>query len=91
MAGVASVMCSYSKPRLYWLISRLSRSDCSRKDLINDTYACENEKMLDDVLKREFGFRGYVMSDWSAQHSTMSAAVGLDVSKSLNDRITISV
>lgn len=48
-------------------------------DLINDTYACENEKMLDDVMKREFGFRGYIMTDWSAQHSTMSAAVGLDV------------
>ena len=35
--------------------------------------------MLDDVMKREFGFRGYIMTDWSAQHSTMSAAVGLDV------------
>lgn len=31
-------------------------------------------------MKREFGFRGYIMSDWGAQHSTMSAAVGLDVS-----------
>ena len=35
--------------------------------------------MLLDVMKREFGFRGYIMTDWSAQHSTMSAAVGLDV------------
>lgn len=35
--------------------------------------------MLNDVLKREFGFQGYVMSDWSAQHSTMSAVTGLDV------------
>ena len=31
-------------------------------------------------MKREFGFQGYIMSDWSAQHSTMSAVAGLDVS-----------
>ena len=49
-------------------------------DLINDTYACENDKMLNDVLKREFAFQGYVMSDWAAQMSTMSAVTGLDVS-----------
>ena len=48
-------------------------------DLVNDTYACENDKMLNDVLKREYAFQGYVMSDWSAQHSTMSAVAGLDV------------
>ena len=49
-------------------------------DLINDTYACDNNKTMNDILKREFGFQGYVMSDWSAQHSTMSATAGLDVS-----------
>ena len=49
-------------------------------DLVNGTYACENDKMLNDVLKREFAFQGYVMSDWQAQMSTMSAAAGLDVS-----------
>lgn len=48
-------------------------------DLVNDTYACENNKTQNDILKREFGFRGYIMSDWSATHSTISAAVGLDV------------
>lgn len=55
-------------------------SHSSTTDLVNDTYACENDKMLNDVLKRELGFQGYVMSDWSAQMSTMSAAAGLDVS-----------
>ena len=49
-------------------------------DLVNGTYACENDKMLNDVLKREFAFQRYVMSDWQAQMSTMSAAAGLDVS-----------
>ena len=27
-------------------------------DLVNGTYACENDKILNDVLKREFGFQG---------------------------------
>jgi beta-glucosidase-like glycosyl hydrolase len=27
-------------------------------DLINNTYACENDKLMNDVLKREFGFQG---------------------------------
>jgi len=50
------------------------------KDLINQTYACENDKTINDILKREFGFRGYVMSDWSATESTFgSVASGLDV------------
>jgi hypothetical protein len=49
------------------------------KDLVNDTYACENDRTLNGIMKGEFGFQGYVMSDWSAQHSTMSAVAGLDV------------
>ena len=28
------------------------------RDLINNTYSCENEKLMSDVLKREFGFQG---------------------------------
>jgi hypothetical protein len=27
-------------------------------DLVNDTYACENDKVLNDIVKREYGFRG---------------------------------
>ena len=76
MAGVASVMCSYSKSMILLAVEHFLTLNA---DLINDTYACQNDKMIDDVLKREFGFRGFVMSDWAAQRSTMSAAVGLDV------------
>ncbi|KAJ7073419.1 glycoside hydrolase superfamily, partial [Mycena belliarum] len=32
--------------------------------LINGTYACENDKIMNDIIKREFGFQGYIMSDW---------------------------
>ncbi len=46
---------------------------------INTVYACENEWLLTDVLKGEWGYRGYVMSDWGAVHSTVAAAkAGLD-------------
>lgn len=47
--------------------------------MINDTYACENDRTLNQLLKQELGFRGYVMSDWGGQMSTLSAMAGLDV------------
>ncbi|WP_394836503.1 glycoside hydrolase family 3 C-terminal domain-containing protein [Pendulispora rubella] len=46
---------------------------------VNGTYACENPYLLTEVLKKEWGFRGVVQSDWGATHSTASAALaGLD-------------
>jgi beta-glucosidase len=46
---------------------------------VNGDYACENAWLLNDVLKGDIGFRGYVMSDWGATHSTEKAALaGLD-------------
>lgn len=35
----------------------------------NQTYACENSPLLNDVLKAELGFKGYVMSDFFAVQS----------------------
>lgn len=46
---------------------------------VNGFYACENDWLLNQVLKRDWGFKGYVMSDWGATHSTTQAAnAGLD-------------
>lgn len=46
---------------------------------INGAYACENDWLLNQVLKRDWNFKGYVMSDWGAVHSTTEAAnAGLD-------------
>ncbi|KAI1795339.1 glycoside hydrolase superfamily [Ganoderma leucocontextum] len=47
---------------------------------VNATWACENDRLLNQVLKGELGFQGYVMSDWAAQHSTLAAVAGLDMS-----------
>ncbi|MEO6602437.1 MAG: glycoside hydrolase family 3 C-terminal domain-containing protein [Polyangiaceae bacterium] len=48
-------------------------------NLINGVYACQNPWLLNQVLKRDWGFKGYVMSDWGAQHDTvLDANNGLD-------------
>ncbi|HEY1806218.1 MAG TPA: glycoside hydrolase family 3 C-terminal domain-containing protein [Terracidiphilus sp.] len=46
---------------------------------VNGDYACENSYLLHDVLKSQWGFKGFVVSDWGATHSTEKAsAAGLD-------------
>jgi beta-glucosidase len=46
---------------------------------VNGDYACENRYLLTDVLKKEWNFPGFVVSDWGATHSTEKAsAAGLD-------------
>ncbi|HTX12450.1 MAG TPA: glycoside hydrolase family 3 C-terminal domain-containing protein [Solirubrobacteraceae bacterium] len=47
---------------------------------INSVYACQNPYTLRDVLDEQFGFTGFVMSDWGANHSTVASAdAGLDM------------
>jgi beta-glucosidase len=47
---------------------------------INNVYSCENPGLLTTVLKDQFGFDGFVMSDWGGTHSTVPAAnAGLDM------------
>lgn len=46
---------------------------------VNGDYACENDFLLNQMLKRDWGYPGWVMSDWGAVHSTEKAANnGLD-------------
>lgn len=46
---------------------------------VNSHYACESDYLLNEVLKKDWGFKGWVMSDWGATHSTVPAANnGLD-------------
>jgi beta-glucosidase len=48
-------------------------------NLTNGVYDCENSDLLNGVLKGEWSFPGFVMSDWWATHSTADAANnGLD-------------
>jgi len=42
-------------------------------------HSCEQPKLLTDILRKGWNWRGYVMSDWGATHSTAKAAnAGLD-------------
>jgi beta-glucosidase len=45
---------------------------------VNSVYACENAQLLNVALKRDWGFSGWVMSDWGAVHDVDAAVSGLD-------------
>ncbi len=46
---------------------------------VNGDYACENKYLLTDVLKKDWNFKGFVVSDWQGTHSAAKAsAAGLD-------------
>ncbi len=67
LAHPAGVMCSYNKVTVRGVPNS------------NADWACENDYLLNDVLKKDFGFQGFVLSDWGGTHSTVKAAMaGLD-------------
>ncbi len=46
---------------------------------VNGDYACENKYLLTDVLKKDWNFKGFVLTDWGGAHSIAKAsAAGLD-------------
>ncbi|KAI0475763.1 glycoside hydrolase superfamily [Xylariaceae sp. FL0804] len=47
---------------------------------VNNSYSCQNSKLLNGMLKTELGFEGFVVSDWGGQHSGVASAnAGLDL------------
>jgi beta-glucosidase len=47
-------------------------------NLVGGAYACGNDFLLNQVLKRDWHYPGWVMSDWGAVYSETFAAAGLD-------------
>jgi len=45
---------------------------------VGELYACENPALLTGMLKQDWGYRGYVMSDWGAVYTVRAANAGLD-------------
>src|ERR1700752_2439771 len=53
---------------------------------INGDFGCENPYTLRDVLEKDWGFKGFVISDWGGTHSTEKAsAAGLDQEQPMAD------
>jgi len=65
IAHPAGVMCSYNKDT----ITPPGGTD----------WSCENDYLLNQVLKKDFDFKGFVLSDWGGTHSDVHAfTAGLD-------------
>ncbi len=65
IANPAGVMCSYNKDT----ITPPGGTD----------WSCENDYLLNQVLKKDFDFKGFVLSDWGGTHSAVHAfTAGLD-------------
>lgn len=43
---------------------------------LNGPYGSENHRLLVDILKEEWGFEGFVVSDWGAVHNRVNALIG---------------
>jgi len=70
----------YSLPFMYSVLAGVGSVMCSY-NLINNTYACQNPQILNGFVKRDWGFQGFIMSDWAATMSGVpSVLAGLDMS-----------
>jgi len=66
IAHPAGVMCSYNK-------------DTITPPGNTPDWSCENDYLLNQVLKKDFNFKGFVLSDWGGTHSSVHAfTAGLD-------------
>jgi beta-glucosidase len=53
---------------------------------VNGDFACENKYLLTEVLRKDWGFKGFVVSDWGGTHSTVKASeAGLDNEEPLEE------
>jgi len=43
---------------------------------VNGTYASEHQRLLTDILRDEWGFEGFVVSDWGAVHNRLASLQG---------------
>jgi beta-glucosidase len=45
---------------------------------VNDVYSCSNDLLLHQILREQFGFNGWVLSDFGATHRLSDLMFGLD-------------
>ena len=52
----------------------------SAYEKVNGKYCAENDYLLTDILKKEFGFKNFVISDWASTYSTAPTVnAGMDL------------
>jgi len=52
----------------------------SAYNLVNGVHCGENPILLDSILRKEFGFKGFVVSDWGSTYSTAATVnAGMDL------------
>lgn len=57
---------------------------------INGHYACSNVYLLNNILRDEWGFKGFVMSDWGAVHSVVPTLyAGMDIEMPTDRYLTL--
>ncbi|KDN35961.1 hypothetical protein RSAG8_11172, partial [Rhizoctonia solani AG-8 WAC10335] len=70
----------YAHPFLRSVAAGVASFMCSYNQ-VNGTYLCENDKLLNGILKNEYGFPGYVMSDWGIREMGAASTILLKNSK----------
>ena len=69
----------YSHPFLRAVAADVASVMCSY-NLVNNSWSCQNAELQNGILKTDFGFQGYILSDWQATHSGVgSINAGLDM------------
>ncbi|KAJ5795033.1 hypothetical protein N7457_001632 [Penicillium paradoxum] len=66
----------------FHLAMRICRTQCvmTAYNKINGTHVSENKAIIDDILRKEWGWEGVVMSDWFGTYSVSDAVIaGLDI------------
>ncbi|MCR4859476.1 MAG: glycoside hydrolase family 3 C-terminal domain-containing protein [Bacteroidales bacterium] len=70
----------YLKPFERAVVEGGAMSVMSAYNKVNGDYCSENEHLLNEILRGDWGFKGFVVSDWGGTHSTMGAMLhGLNV------------
>ncbi|KAJ5146247.1 uncharacterized protein N7515_000811 [Penicillium bovifimosum] len=66
----------------FQLAMRICRSKCvmTAYNKVNGIHVSENKAIIDDILRKEWGWEGVVMSDWFGTYSVSDAVIaGLDI------------
>ncbi|KAK0525590.1 hypothetical protein OC834_005114 [Tilletia horrida] len=70
----------YAHPFLRAIQAGVASVMCSY-NMVNSTWACQNDALINGLLKTEMGFQGWTVSDWGAQHSGVLTAQTIDMAQ----------